>query len=231
VPPYVFDAFGWAESDTLEWRSPDAPSRYAWDTSTPIDGSDPARMVFVFRDGVFREGVPHDEMLHDGVLRDGALGPRDADGGAPRIALPHERANLHAFGLGLADDTWALAPYAIDDATDGLFEAGVRARDVFWLAADNLNALFWGLHDWVHFHNHGPFEERAWTELQCDATALAWAHLNREALLLDDATWGRMRREVEALAASRFAAEGKPFDAACLAEDRLVTLFAPRFGK
>ena len=99
---------------------------------TPIDGSDPARMVFVFR----------------------------ADAPAAVGALPRELASLHAFGLGLQDEM-ALAPYAIDDATDLLFEARARPRDALWLAADNLNALFWGLHDWAHSHNHGPFEERA----------------------------------------------------------------------
>ena len=79
------------------------------------------------------------------------------------------------------DDEEALAPWAIDDATDELYAHRVRPRDALWLAADNLNALFWGLHDWAHFHNHGPFEQRAWTELQCDATALAWLWMNREA--------------------------------------------------
>ena len=93
--------------------------------------------------------------------------------------LPRELARLHAFGLGLADEE-ALAPWGIDDATDGLYAHRVRPRDALWLAADNLNALFWGLHDWAHFHNHGPFEQRAWTELQCDASALAWLWKNRE---------------------------------------------------
>ena len=100
--------------------------------------------------------------------------------------LPRELACLHAFGLGLTDED-ALAPWAIDDATDELYAHRVRPGDALWLAADNLNALFWGLHDWAHFHNHGPFEQRAWTELQCDAAALAWTWANREAIGLDEA--------------------------------------------
>ncbi|HEY6462804.1 MAG TPA: hypothetical protein VIY73_21690, partial [Polyangiaceae bacterium] len=102
--------------------------------------------------------------------------------------LPRELAHLHAFGLGLTDEE-ALAPWAIDDATDGLHAHGIRPGDALWVAADNLNALFWALHDWAHFHNHGPFEQRAWTELQCDAAALAWLWTNRRALPLDEATW------------------------------------------
>jgi hypothetical protein len=74
----------------------------------------------------------------------------------------------------------------------------VAAREVFWLAADNLNALFWGLHDWAHFHNHGEFEERAATELQCDAAALCWLWLNRAAVPLPDAAWDRLRAQVYA---------------------------------
>ena len=172
VPDGVFDAFGWCESDELEWRW--LPRR--WDGSTPVDGADPARMVFVVRPGA------------------GAF-------------LPRELARLHAFDLGLTDEE-ALAPWGIDAATDGLYEWRARPRDVLWLAADNLNALFWGLHDWAHFHNHGPFVQRAWTELQCDASALAWTWNNRDRIPLDAAGWERMRCQVESLARRRFAAEG-----------------------
>ncbi len=168
MPDGVFDAFGWCESDTLVWGR---PCERILDSSTPIDGSDPARMVFVFH--------------------------------APVDFLPRELAKLHAFGMGLTDE-WALAPYAIDDATDELYARRVRPQDVLWLAADNLNALFWGLHDWSHFHNHGPFEERAWTELQCDVAALHWMWLNRETLGVDDTVWTRARHEVAALGRSRF---------------------------
>jgi len=194
VPAGVFDAFGWCASDELEWRRP----RTHWDDATPIDGSHPARMVFV---------------LHaDGAHRPGAF-------------LPRELARLHAIGLGLGDED-ALAPWAIDDATDGLYARRLRPRDVLWLAADNLNALFWGLHDWAHFHNHGPFAQVAWTELQCDATALAWLWVNRDRVPLAEAAWERVRREVEALSRARFAAEGKTQPEAALAAEQLQGLLA-----
>jgi hypothetical protein len=162
-----------------------------WDAGTPIDGGDPARMVFVARPGV--EGF-----------------------------LPRELARLHAFGLGLVDEE-ALAPWAIDDATDGLYERRVRPRDALWLAADNLNALFWGLHDWAHFHNHGAFEpqERAWTELQCDASALAWLWGNRARVPLDERAWERARLQVSILCRRRFEADGLAFDEDLLSPEAL----------
>lgn len=175
MPDGVFDAFGWCKSDELVWRRPEA----RWDASSPVDGSDPARMVFVM----------HDEVDF----------------------LPKEKAFLHAYGMGLTDE-WALAPYAIDDATDELYAQRRRPRDVLWLAADNLNALFWGLHDWVHFHNHGPFEQRAWTELQCDTTALAWIDLNRAEIPIDQPRLDRLRDEVFTLIRARFADEEIAFD-------------------
>ncbi len=172
VPLGVFDAFGWCASESVEWRCrTDRP----FDATTPIDGSDPARMVFVFH--------------------------------AQCTFLPKELARMHAFGMGLAEEL-ALAPYAIDDATDELFARKVAPGSLLWLAADNLNALFWGLHDWAHFHNHGPFEQRAWTELQCDAAALHWLSLAQGALGLSDASLSRVRGEVARLSASRFAEEG-----------------------
>lgn len=174
VPDGVFDAFNWCESRTLEWRRP----RAELEATTKIDGSDPARMVFVFNE-------------HS------------------NLQLPAELARLHAFGLGLTDEL-ALAPYAIDDATDELFAQRATPSAVMWLAADNLNALFWGLHDWAHFHSHGPFEQRAWTELQCDASALTWLGLNREAIGLATSDLDRVAREIVALMSSRFEAEGAP---------------------
>jgi hypothetical protein len=187
APAGVFDAFGWCQSDGLEWRRP----AQRWDAATPLDGSDPARMVFVMR----------------------------------RLCtfLPGEPARLHAFGLGLTDEV-ALAPWAIDVATDELYRRGVRPREAFWLAADNLNALFWGLHDWAHFHSHGPFEQRAWTELQCDATALAWLWINRDRVPLERSEWERIRLEAEALSKARFAAEGRNFDARALDAGRVRAL-------
>ncbi len=168
VPDDVFDAFAWHPTDWIEWRRPDAQR---FDASTPIDGSDPARMVFVFH--------------------------------ALCTFLPQELARLHAFGLHLEDEL-ALAPYAIDDATDELFARRVSPRSLLWLAADNLNALFWGLHDWAHFHSHGSFDQRAWTELQCDVSAYVWLKDNRDAIGLDDTTLDRARSEIVALIASRF---------------------------
>ncbi len=186
VPEGVFDAFAWCESDFLEWRTP-APL----DLETAVDGTNPARMVFVMN--------------------------QECD------FLPKELARVHAFGLGLGEE-WALAPYAIDDATDELFARRVRPRDLLWLAADNLNALVWGLHDWAHFHNHGPFEERAWTELQCDSAALVWLRLNQAVLGLDDRGWERARREVTAVSIARFAGENKPFPEGALSGTSLEAI-------
>lgn len=171
VPDGVFDAFGWTESHELEWRRP----RAEIDATTPIDGSDPARMVFVFKERC--------------------------------DWLPAELARLHAFGLDLTDEQ-ALAPYAIDDATDELFARRRTPSELLWLAADNLNALFWGLHDWAHFHSHGPFEQLAWTELQCDASALAWLGQNRETIGLWTHDLDRAKEQILALIASRFVDEG-----------------------
>jgi hypothetical protein len=141
--------------------------------------------------------------------------------------LPRELARLHAFGLGLEEEE-ALAPWGIDDATDELYAHRTRPRDLLWLAADNLNALFWGLHDWAHFHNHGPFEQRAWTELQCDATALAWLWMNRDEVKLSLPSWERVREKAAALSQGRFEAEGLPFDEGVLDAARVQRLVKPR---
>jgi len=192
MPP-VFDAFAWCASDWLDWRAP--PSGRI-DDATPLDGTDPHRMVFVFHEG------------------------------APRDFLPRELARLHAPNLGL-DHEEALAPWGIDAATDELFAHRVTPREVMWLAADNLNALFWGLHDWAHFHNHGPFEQRAWTELQCDASALAWLWTNREAIGLASDAWERVHDEAIKLSRQRFEAEGMKLDESRLAAPRLKELARP----
>jgi hypothetical protein len=117
---------------------------------------------------------------------------------APWSELPTERAWLHtgrtqANAIELDDEALALAPYAIDDATDLLWEHRRTPTTTFWLAADNVNALYWALHDWSHFHNHGPFSDRPSTELQCDAAALVWLWLNRNALGLPAAHWQHLR--------------------------------------
>jgi hypothetical protein len=121
--------------------------------------------------------------------------------------LPRELAALHLPGQGFTTE-WALAPYAIDDATDLLFERRVRPRDVLSLAAGSLPALVWGLHDWAHFHNHGPFDQPAMTELQCDLLALHWLRANRRAAGASDEDVARVARDLAALTRRRFAAEG-----------------------
>lgn len=128
--------------------------------------------------------------------------------GADSSFLPRELARFHARGYGL-DEEWALAPYAIDDATDLLYERRVAPRELFWLAAASLRALVWGLHDWAHFHNHGPFDEPSHTELACDLVALAWLRINRESVGVDDEDLERVARELAALSQARFLREGK----------------------
>ena len=137
--------------------------------------------------------------------------------------LPRELASLHVAGMGFEGE-WALAPWGIDDATDLLFEHRTPPGELLWLATGSIAGLFWGLHDWAHFHNHGPFEERAWTELQCDATALAWMWTNREAIALTEPEWERVRARVLGVGQARFAEEGKPFDAEWMAAARLRAL-------
>ena len=128
--------------------------------------------------------------------------------GADSTFLPRELARFHAKGYGL-EEQWALAPYAIDDATDLLYERRVRPRDLFWVAASSLRALVWGLHDWAHFHNHGPFDEPAMTELACDLLAISWLRTNRDAIGVDDADLARIALELASLSRSRFEAEEK----------------------
>lgn len=110
--------------------------------------------------------------------------------------IPTELARLHvgrAYGL---SDEQCLAPYAIDHGTDELFAQRVEPTTALWLAANNLDALYWGLHDWAHFHNHGDFVERAANELQCDCAALCWLWINRADIGLTRERWSALRREV-----------------------------------
>lgn len=140
--------------------------------------------------------------------------------------LPRELARLHAVGYGLEDE-WALAPYGIDDATDLLYAHRVPPTGAMWLAADGLRALVWGLHDWSHFHNHGAFEERAWTELQCDASALVWLWINRNEIPeMDETRWNETRDALEGLSRARFEDEEKSFDEKILARDALLSIAA-----
>lgn len=120
--------------------------------------------------------------------------------------LPRELARLHAFGYDLEDEE-ALAPWAIDDATDLLYEHGTPPHDVFWLAASALDTLVWGLHDWAHFHNHGPFDQPAMTELQCDLLALHWLRRNARAIGLSDASLHGVALDLATLSRTRFAEE------------------------
>ena len=120
--------------------------------------------------------------------------------------LPRELARLHAFGYGLEEE-YALAPYAIDDATDLLHERRQRPHDVFWLAASTIEALVWGLHDWAHFHNHDPFDQPAMTELQCDLVALAWLRGNAARIAIDTGSLARVADDLAALSRARFAEE------------------------
>jgi hypothetical protein len=187
VPDWVFDAFGWCESQTLEWGRPEA-----WSIDSEVTAENPPGMVFVLR--------------------------TTAD-----AFLPRELASLHAPGMGLSGQ-WALAPYAIDDATDELFLRRVAPRSLLWLVASDLPGLVWGLHDWAHFHNHGPFEARALTEFQCDAAALVWLWINRAAVGVTDALWHRTGRAMSRIAARRFADEGVTDAPEGLSPSRLVAM-------
>jgi len=186
--------------DAFAWCKSD---RLAWRSAAPhhevdvgaLDGRNPGGMVFVFHD----------------------------DAPAAIAGLPRELARLHVPKLGLGD-AWALAPYAIDDATDELYEARVRPRDALWLATSTIDGLVWGLHDWAHFHNHGPFERRAWTELQCDVAALAWLRINAERAAVGRGAWESIRLALADLSRRRFAEEGEPFDPSWLAASRVEAL-------
>lgn len=156
----------------------------------------------------------------DVLLPDAGVDPRDAvtadnpprmlflvaEGAA--VTLPTEPGALHLPGL--PDAARVLAPWAIDDATDAFFEARVPPEEVLVLATDSLRGLFWGLHDWAHFHSHGPFDRVAETELQCDVAALVWLSDNRAALAVAPLQLERIAADVVALWHDRFTAEGRP---------------------
>lgn len=138
--------------------------------------------------------------------------------------LPREDAHLHLPGVPLPEGATMLAPWAIDDATDLLYETRTPPNDALALATTSLAALYWGLHDWAHFHSHGPFVEIAATELQCDASALAWLAWNAETVGLDDATFDALCRFARALGEERCAAEGVSLDLDALSPRRVTAL-------
>jgi hypothetical protein len=181
----VFDAWSWCPSDVLEVRRAAATWGEPRRESRGSRGDNPPGLVFVMRPQTRAETSPACALL------------------------PRELARLHAFGYGLEDEL-ALAPWAIDDATDLLHEHRLRPRDVFWLAASSIDALVWGLHDWAHFHNHGPFDQPAMTELQCDLVALAWLRRNAAGLGLGSPQLEQVAAGMALLSARRFAAEGRP---------------------
>lgn len=129
---------------------------------------------------------------------------------SPCDFLPSELASVHVPKLSRPKER-ILAPYAIDDATDDLHALKVTPFDVMCLATDSIAGVFWGLHDWAHFHNHGPFEveHRPWNELQCDLAALAWLARNRKALSLSDAQLDELIVDWEGIARSRFEENGQ----------------------
>lgn len=127
----------------------------------------------------------------------------------PTHGLPAEPGELHVPGL-LTPGDMILAPYAIDDATDGLYAKRLAPSEVLSLAVTRFDALYWALHDWCHFHNHGPFEQRAWTELQCDITALQWLRQNARGIALQEEQYAHIARQVGALCTKRFEAENIP---------------------
>lgn len=195
VDPRTFDAWAWCASDTLVWRRP-----FGREGLEDRDGARLGREGLGDRDGARLDRTTY----FDGSNPAGLVFVMHAE----CTFLPRELARLHAEGYGLEDE-WALAPYGIDDATDGLFEHRVRPRDVFWLAAPTLGALVWGLHDWAHFHNHGPFDDPPTTELQCDLVALAWLRANREVVGLDDADLTEVARGLARLSHCRFEEAGR----------------------
>jgi len=146
-------------------------------------------------------------------------------GASPCAFLPHELARLHVPGLGLADE-WALAPYGIDDATDELHARRARRGTRCGSPRRASGRSRGGFTTGRTSTTHGPFTERAWTELQCDAAALAWLWLNRVAVGLGDASWERARGAVVRVAEARFVEEAKPFDPAWLATLRVQDLVA-----
>lgn len=142
------------------------------------------------------------------------------------VELPSESGILHMRELDA--DSRVLAPWAIDDATDRLFLASTAPEPIMSLATDSLRGLFWGLHDWAHFHSHGPFERIAETELQCDVAALVWLWEARATFLVDESTYARIVADVLALWQQRFSAEARAHDPAPALEYLVARAGVPR---
>lgn len=126
------------------------------------------------------------------------------------LDLPAESGVLHFREL--PEHSRVLAPWAIDDATDRLFETRTPPEELLCLATDSLRGLFWGLHDWAHFHSHGPFERIAETELQCDVAALVWLWEARASFSIDAQRYARVVEDVLAIWRERFMAERRGHD-------------------
>ena len=69
-----------------------------------------------------------------------------------------------------------------------------------------------------------PWASDAATELQCDASALAWLAWNAETVGLDDATFDALCRFARALGEERCAAEGVSLDLDALSPRRVIGL-------
>jgi hypothetical protein len=132
-----------------------------------------------------------------------------------RCELPEEDASGHSAHWALAGRR-ILAPWAIDDATDALYAQRIVPRLELELWANDVAGVYWGLHDWVHFHNHGAFDDRPATELQCDLTALDWIHRNRQLLSLDAQCISTLVLRIRDLNAHRFSTAGRMSEYATL---------------
>ncbi len=149
--------------------------------------------------------------------------------------LPAERAWLHtgrdqARAIGLSEEALALAPYALDDATDQLWAQRRAPGDTLWLAADNVNALYWALHDWAHFHNHGPFDDVTATEWQCDLCALTWMALNLDAIGLSFERFEQLCVDVVTEHRARTKKHQRPLADGLLGDARALADFAQRLA-
>ena len=96
----------------IEWRRPTSSGALVRSRATSSNGDDqrPLAGAILPIDGTNPAGMAF-------VLRQ------------PCEFLPSEMARVHVFGLGLDDEARALAPWAIDEATDQLFSHRQRPAD------------------------------------------------------------------------------------------------------